>query len=141
VGQFVASDMKWITKCFKNYAVFNGRAGRNECTYFFLFVTFVQVLFLSIDLWVNWELPNIYGLLFSIDWVDGIPWYPLFEISRLLTALPAFAVGVRRLHDLNKSGWWILLIFTGIGIIPIVYWCCFLNGDKDDNQYGLRPTQ
>jgi len=133
--------MKWITKCFKNYAVFNGRAGRNECSYFFLFVTFVQVLFLSIDLWINWELPNIYGLLFSIDWVDGIPWYPLFEISRLLTALPAFAVGVRRLHDLNKSGWWILLIFTGIGIIPIVYWCCFLNGDKDDNQYGLSPTQ
>ena len=133
--------MKWITKCFKNYAVFNGRAGRNECTYFFLFVTFVQVLFLSIDLWINWELPNIYGLLFSIDWVDGIPWYPLFEISRLLTALPAFAVGVRRLHDLNKSGWWILLMFTGIGIIPIIYWCCFLNGDKDDNQYGLSPTQ
>ena len=133
--------MKWITKCFKNYAVLNGRAGRNECTYFFLFVTFVQVLFLSIDLWINWELPNIYGLLFSIDWVDGIPWYPLFEISRVLTALPAFAVGVRRLHDLNKSGWWILLIFTGIGIIPIVYWCCFLNGDKDDNQYGLSPTQ
>ena len=133
--------MKRITKCFKNYGVFNGRAGRNECTYFFLFVTFVQVLFLSIDLWINWELPNIYGLLFSIDWVDGIPWYPLFEISRLLTALPAFAVGVRRLHDLNKSGWWILLIFTGIGIIPIVYWCCFLNGDEDDNQYGLSPTQ
>ena len=133
--------MKWITKCFKNYAVFNGRAGRNECTYFFLFVTFVQVLFLSIDLWINWELPNIYGLLFSIDWVDGIPWYPLFEISRLLTVLPTFAVGVRRLHDLNKSGWWILLIFTGIGIIPIVYWCCFLNGDEDDNQYGLSPTQ
>ena len=129
--------MKWITKCFKNYVVFNGRAGRNECTYFFLFVTFVQVLFLSIDLWINWELPNIYGLLFSIDWVDGIPWYPLFEISRLLTALPAFAVGVRRLHDLNKSGWWILLIFTGIGIIPIVYWCCFINGDEGDNQYGL----
>ena len=133
--------MKWITKCFNNYAVFNGRAGRNECTYFFLFVTFVQVLFLSIDLWINWELPNIYGLLFSIDWVDGIPWYPLFEISRLLTVLPVFAVGIRRLHDLNKSGWWILLIFTGIGIIPIVYWCCFLNGDEDDNQYGLSPTQ
>ena len=98
--------MKWITKCFKNYAVFNGRAGRNECTYFFLFVTFVQVFFLTIDLLIGWKFQNI---------IDGIPWYPLFEISRLLTALPAFAVGVRRLHDLNKSGWWILLIFTGIG--------------------------
>ena len=129
--------MRWITKCFKHYAIFNGRASRVECTYFFLFVTFVQAFFLSIDLWIDWELPNIYGLLFSIDWIDGIPWYPLFEISRLLTVLPTFAVGVRRLHDLNKSGWWILLIFTGIGIIPIVYWCCFINGDEDNNQYGL----
>ena len=132
MGQLVASDMKWITKCFNNYAVFNGRAGRDECTYFFLFVAFVQVFFLTIDLLIGWKFQNI---------IDGIPWYPLFEISRLLIVLPAFAVGVRRLHDLNKSGWWILLIFTGIGIIPIVYWCCFLNGDKDDNQYSLSPTQ
>ena len=124
--------MKWITKCFKNYAVFNGRAGRDECTYFFLFVAFVQVFFLTIDLLIGWKFQNI---------IVGIPWYPLFEISRLLTVLLTFAVGVRRLHDLNKSGWWILLIFTGIGIIPIVYWCCFLNGDEDDNQYGLTPTQ
>ena len=128
MGKLVASDMKWITKCFNNYAVFNGRAGRDECTYFFLFVAFVQVFFLTIDLLIGWKFQNI---------IDGIPWYPLFEISRLLTALPTFAVGVRRLHDLNKSGWWILLIFTGIGIIPIVYWCCFINGEEDDNQYGL----
>jgi len=120
--------MKWITKCFKNYAVFNGRAGRDECTYFFLFVTFVLVSFLAIDLIIGWKFQNI---------IDGIPWLPLFETSRLLTALPALAVGVRRLHDLNKSGWWILLIFTGIGIIPIVYWCCFINSYEDDNQYGL----
>ena len=91
-----------------------------------------KFFFLTIDLLIGWKFQNI---------IDGIPWYPLFEISRLLTTLPAFAVGVRRLHDLNKSGWWILLIFTGIGIIPIVYWCCFLNSDKDDNQYGLSPTQ
>ena len=132
MGQLVASDMKWITKCFNNYAVFNGRAGRDECTYFFLFVAFLQVFFLTIDLLIGWKFQNI---------IDGISWYPLFEISRLLTVLPTFAVGVRRLHDLNKSGWWILLIFTGIGIIPIVYWCCFLNGDEDYNQYCLSPTQ
>ena len=129
--------MNLITKSIKKYVAFNGRASRLECTYFFLFVAFVQALFLSIDFWINWQLPNIYGLLFSIDWVDEIAWHPLFETSRLLTALPTFAVGVRRLHDLNKSGWWILLIFTGIGIIPIVYWCCFINGDEDNNPYGL----
>ena len=120
--------MKWIAKCFKKYAVFNGRAGRDECAYFFIFVTLVQVSFLTIDLIIGWGFENI---------IDGVSLLPLFETSRLLTALPAFAVGVRRLHDLNKSGWWILLIFTGIGIIPIVYWCCFINGDEDNNQYGL----
>ncbi|SVD09352.1 uncharacterized protein METZ01_LOCUS362206, partial [marine metagenome] len=113
--------MKWIAKCFKKYAVFNGRAGRDECAYFFIFVTLVQVSFLTIDLIIGWGFENI---------IDGVSLLPLFETSRLLTALPAFAVGVRRLHDLNKSGWWILLIFTGIGIIPIVYWCCFINGEE-----------
>ncbi len=116
--------MKWIKKCFKNYAVFNGRAGREECTYFFLFVFFLQVSFLAVDLMIGWKFQNI---------IDGIPLLPLFETSRLLTALPAFAVGVRRLHDLNMSGWRILLIFTGIGIIPIVYWCCFINGDENED--------
>ena len=132
MGCCVDLNMKWITKCFKNYAVFNGRAGREECTYFFLFVCFIQALFFSIDLLIGWQFQNI---------IYGIPFLPLFETSRLLTVIPVFAVGVRRLHDLNKSGWWILLIFTGIGIIPIVYWCCFHNGDEIENQYGLSPAQ
>ena len=44
----------------------------------------------------------------------------------------------RRLHDVNKSGWWYLLIFTIIGSIPILYWFV-QKGDEADNRFGPDP--
>ena len=123
--------MKWIVKCFKNYTVFNGRAGREEYTYFTLFVVFIQFFFLSVDFLIGWEFENI---------KEVVPVLPLFEISRLITILPALSVTVRRLHDINKSGWWVLLVLTIIGFIPPAYYCFFEKSDKSENQYGLSPT-
>ena len=123
--------MKWIVKCFRNYAVFNGRAGREEYTYFTLFVVFIQFFFLSVDFLIGWEFENIN---------EVIPVLPLFEISRLITILPALSVTVRRLHDINKSGWWVLLVLTIIGFIPLAYYCFCEKSDKGENQYGLSPT-
>ena len=45
------------------------------------------------------------------------------------------SVSVRRLHDINKSGWWLLLSITIIGLIPLLYWAC-KKGDDDGNKYG-----
>ena len=123
--------MKLIVKCFRNYAVFNGRAGREEYTYFTLFVVFIQFFFLSVDFLIGWEFENI---------KEVVPVLPLFEISRLITILPALSVTVRRLHDINKSGWWVLLVLTIIGFIPLAYYCFFEKSDKSENQYGLSPT-
>ena len=64
--------MKWIVKCFKKYTVFNGRAGREEYTYFTLFVVFIQFFFLSVDFLIGWEFENI---------KEVVPVLPLFEIS------------------------------------------------------------
>ena len=122
--------MKWIIKCFKNYAVFNGRSGREEYAHFIFFVIFLQFFSLCIDFMIGWELPNI---------INGISWYPLFETSRIITVLPVFGVMIRRLHDINRSGWWILMAFTFIGLIPLFYWGFFIKGDEDKNQYGLKP--
>ena len=124
--------MTWIIKCLKYYAVFKGRAVRQEFTYFTLFVIILQAILLSIDLYIGWGLPNI---------INGILWFPLFEISRILMVLPILGVTVRRLHDINKSGWWIVLIFTMIGIIPLFYWCFFKNSDLGKNQYDIEPIQ
>ena len=51
--------------------------------------------------------------------------------------LPTVAVGVRRLHDIGKSGWWVLLPFTIIGIFVIIYWAAQIS--VDDNEYGKNP--
>ena len=56
----------------------------------------------------------------------------------MATLLPALGVGVRRLHDLDKSGWWLLIVFTGIGALVLIYWFC-QPGTPGDNQFG-PPT-
>ena len=59
----------------------------------------------------------------------------MYWIAVLITALPGTAAGARRLHDVGKSGWWQLLYFTVIGIIPLVIWMT-TEGTKKNNLYG-----
>ena len=60
----------------------------------------------------------------------------------LVTFIPSISVSVRRLHDIDKSGWWFLLWFTVIGIVFVIYWACF-GSDESENRYGspVLPDQ
>jgi len=60
---------------------------------------------------------------------------PAQSIFNVLVAIPSIAVGVRRLHDINKSGWWLCLSLTVIGLIPLTYWLCNAS-DNGSNNYG-----
>ncbi|MDB9953774.1 DUF805 domain-containing protein [Porticoccaceae bacterium] len=108
-----------ITKCFSNYANFKGRASRSEYWWFYLFVLIIDKVF---------TLSN--SLTFSND---------VAEIASLWGSLiflpPLLAASVRRLHDRNKSGWWLLIAFTIIGLIPLIYWLG-KEGFKNVNEYG-----
>ena len=64
---------------------------------------------------------------------------PILIVSILMT-IASTAVSVRRLHDLDMSGWWILIAFTIIGILLLVYWYC-LSGTPGDNKYGRDPLE
>ncbi len=64
---------------------------------------------------------------------------PLGMIFNLGVFVPTLAVGARRLHDVNKSGWWQLLILTVIGIIPVVVWLATV-GDKKNNRFGMAEN-
>jgi len=112
--------------CFKKYAVFGGRASRQEYISFILFIFFVSLLLGFIE--------GLLGLFPSAeDW-------SVFElIFGLATFLPSWAVMVRRLHDVNRSGWWFLINVTIIGIIPFVYWVCFKKSDEGENKFGPNP--
>ena len=52
--------------------------------------------------------------------------------------LPGVAVSVRRLHDLDCTGWWLLIAFTGIGIILLIVWNC-MKGTTGSNSFGADP--
>jgi uncharacterized membrane protein YhaH (DUF805 family) len=66
-------------------------------------------------------------------------WSPLTTVFSLATLLPAIAVGARRLHDINKSGFWLFLWFLPIvGWIIIIVWAV-KKGDQDDNRFGPDP--
>jgi uncharacterized membrane protein YhaH (DUF805 family) len=54
--------------------------------------------------------------------------------------IPSIAIVVRRLHDIDKSGGWYLLIFTIVGAFVVLYWLCSA-GDERDNQYGSDPLK
>lgn len=86
-----------IATCLSKYAEFSGRASRPEFWWFFLFQILVSVAASMVS-----ELFN--GLM-----VLGL-------------LLPALAVGTRRLHDIGKSGWWQLIMLTGIGYFLLIYW-------------------
>ena len=60
---------------------------------------------------------------------------PVELICTLLLILPALAVWARRLHDVGRSGWWMLASITIIGIIPLIVWAVSV-GTKTKNKYG-----
>ena len=69
----------------------------------------------------------------TLDLVDK--YMNLNNLFSLVTLLPGRSLSVRRLHDINRSGWWLLLSITLIGFTPLIYWAC-QGRDRVENAYG-----
>jgi len=116
----------WVLKSLKDFIKFNGRSCRTESRYFLIFNIMIGVTAGLIDM--------IMG--FTIEIIPGIPTPILSEITRGILILPNLSLVIRRLHDINKSGWWMLLFFTIVGLIPMFYWLYFKEGNQSENNYG-----
>ena len=116
----------WVLTSLKDFIKFNGRSCRTESRYFLIFNIFIGLTAGLIDM--------IMG--FTIEIIPGIPTLILLEITRGILILPNVSLVIRRLHDINKSGWWMLLFFTIVGLIPMFYWLYFKEGDQSENNYG-----
>jgi uncharacterized membrane protein YhaH (DUF805 family) len=117
------SPVAAIRSCLAKYAVFNGRASRPE---FWWFQLFCGVVLIAAEVVVSPAVP------FS-------DYHALGLIAILLTALPALAVAVRRLHDTGRTGWWLLIgIVPLLGDLVLTVLCC-LPGTGGDNAYGPDP--
>ena len=113
--------MSWFVKCLQNYVTFSGRARRKEFWMFYLFYT-------------------IFGLVICfIQGLAGMEDPMLLGIYVLAMCLPAISVLVRRLHDIDKSGWWILIgLVPYVGQFALLVLAC-LAGTSGENRFGPVP--
>jgi len=119
-----------IKTCFSKYFVFSGRATRSEFWYFGLFFFIGGFFILTLD-----------GLFFPDFFPDPINYGPLEVIYSLGMFIPYISVAVRRLHDVNRSGWWYWIQGTIIGIFfPFLYWM-IKPSDNSANKYGPKPAK
>ena len=110
--------MNYYLAVLKKYAVFEGRARRKEYWYFFLFNLIIALV-----------LGLIEGILGIAPHTDRSI---LGDIYTIAVLLPSIAVGVRRMHDVNKSGWFLLIPVYNL-ILAVT------EGTKGDNEYGPDP--
>ena len=119
--------MQYFISALKKYAVFSGRSRRAEYWYFVLFSVILGFVIGSIETF-------IYGLDSEAFVTPGL-------FISLAMVVPGIAVGVRRLHDVDKSGWWMLLWFVLIiGWIPLFVWAVKV-GTIGSNRFGDDPKQ
>jgi uncharacterized membrane protein YhaH (DUF805 family) len=106
--------MKWYLAVWQKYATFSGRARRSEYWYFILFNTLISVVL------------AVLGVMMKMPLLDNL--------YALVVLIPGLAVAVRRMHDVGKSGWYIL-----IPIYNLVLACT--DGTVGENQYGQDPKR
>ncbi len=100
------------------YVQFGGRSSRSEYWYWTLFVIIISIAASVVD-----------GMLDS-----GL----VSRIVGLAVLLPSLAVSSRRLHDIDRSFWWVLITFTVIGVLLLIYWAC-VRGTAGPNRFGPDP--
>lgn len=104
-----------IKSGFNKYVTFEGRAARWEFWYWMLFAFIANI---------------VAGI---VDDVLGLGLVGLLVSLALL--LPGIAVSVRRLHDIDRTGWWVLISLTIIGIVLLIVWNC-TKGTTGPNRFG-----
>lgn len=116
-----------IKTCLSKYATFSGRAQRSEFWWFVLFILATNAVLNVLD-----------RMFFGIA-ADGQPVSVLGALFSLGIFIPNIAVGVRRLHDLDKSGWWYLLVLIPIiGFLVLLYFFV-QKGSDGPNRFGADP--
>ena len=120
--------MNWYLYVLKNYATFSGRARRKEYWMFFLFNVLISLGLGVLDVVVG---------TYSVEYETGL----FSGLYSLLVLIPSIAVSVRRLHDTNRSGWWIVIsLIPIIGVLVLFVFMC-LDSQPGTNRFGANPKE
>ena len=117
-----------VSRGFRKYFTFSGRATRAETWWWVLFTFLAGIVLVVVD-----TLTGTMGMFGDSGLLGG-----LFELA---TLVPSLALAARRLHDINRTAWWLLLLFVlVVGWIVLIVWA-IKRGDKGPNKYGPDPRQ
>lgn len=126
-----------VKTCFNKYFVFSGRAARSEYWFWKLFLFLCNFGFVVL---IAAMMPsNDYPMMPESGAVDflRVAWM-LFNLGMLI---PDLSVTIRRIHDINLSGWyWLISCIPLFGTIVMLVWAC-TKGTQGDNQYGADPLE
>jgi uncharacterized membrane protein YhaH (DUF805 family) len=129
--------MDAVRSGFGNYVTFSGRARRSEYWFWVLFVIIAIVIATAIDGMINPDLVTTSSGdgMYGVSATGGI----VALIVSLALFLPGLAMTVRRLHDIDRSGWWILIgLIPLIGFIVLLVFYC-TDGTQGSNRFGEDP--
>ena len=120
------SPLDWATRPLKKYADFSGRAPRAEYWWFYLLII------------VGYVIATILDSMLGLGQTVG-PYGVLMCVFALAMLIPSIAAGIRRLHDTDRSGWWLL-----IGLVPLIGAIVLIvffvsQGNQGPNKYGDDP--
>ena len=119
-----------IATCISKFVTFTGRASRSEYWKFYLFVLICAACAYLIDVIIGTTITDDAG-----GFAGGL----ILWLTLLVFALPLISVSVRRLHDIERSGWWYLIQFIPfIGGLIFLIWLC-TPGTSGANRYGSDP--
>lgn len=115
-----------IRSGFTNYVTFTGRTQRSGYWYWVLFIVLGNLVFSAVDTALFQATPDQ-----PVSLLGGV--------FALATFLPSLAVGVRRLHDIDRTGWWLLLyLIPVIGFLVLLYFLV-QRGTRGANRFGPDP--
>jgi uncharacterized membrane protein YhaH (DUF805 family) len=111
--------MTAVKHCFNNYFVIDGRAQRSQYWWYALFTAIVAIIASLLDALIGFPI--------------------LYMIFALGTLAPSICVGIRRMHDHDKSGWWLLIALVPvIGFLYLLY-LLVTRGTVGENRFGPDP--
>lgn len=135
--------MEWMLLPLRRYARFSGRARPKE---YWMFLLFLLLCFIAIGI-----VEGLLGLSTTEHWVRRGPWWfdtgyhtrggPLTGLFGLAILIPWLAVAVRRLHDTDRSGFWLLIIFFPLigSLVLLVFF--IMSGTRGPNRFGPDPVE
>jgi len=135
--------MEWMLLPLKRYAEFSGRSRPRE---YWMYVLFLFLCMIGLTI-----VESMFGLGISDEWAYRNGWIleagashqggPLIGLFALCAFIPLLAVAVRRLHDSDRSGWWLLLAFLPLIGALWLFILMIIGGTRGPNRFGLDPVE